>query len=240
MPPLPSAPPPAIHWEAGTAPARLVPGALHLWRIHAGTQPPALDARCATSLCAAEHARARRLRAPRHRHRFLVSHLAIREILGGYLHCAPAAVRFVQSPTGKPSLADAALPIEFNASTSGDLTLLALRLHEPLGIDVEMLSARVDMLGIARRMFSPAQTEQIGRLHGSARLVAFYAAWTALEARVKRDGRGLPGHREADPPDMALIHASALAGAICAIAGRGLPARHVWIARDWQEAAQAA
>ncbi|EIC22997.1 4'-phosphopantetheinyl transferase family protein [Thiorhodovibrio frisius] len=221
------------------------PGDLHLWRIHADAELPDLQARCQRTLSAAELARGQRLRMPNLRRRFLLSHYACRRIFGAYLGCAPEAIDFSYSATGKPRISapviragseigsGAGSGIEFNLSTTGDLTLLALRWQEPLGVDAEILCERGDTLGIARRMFGEAEAERLSRLQGEARLLAFYAAWTALEARVKRDGRGLPGHRQADAPEITVAHARPRGDAICAIAGRALPPLGDWITREW-------
>ncbi|WPL18635.1 holo-(acyl carrier protein) synthase 2 [Thiorhodovibrio winogradskyi] len=240
------------------------PGDLHLWRIHADAELPELEARCRATLSAAEFARGQRLRASNLRRRFLLSHYACRRIFGAYLDCEASAIDFAYSATGKPRITAPAAPIgsgvgygagsgawlgdglgdgtgmEFNLSTTGDLTLLALRWREPLGLDAEILCDRGDTLGIARRMFGDAEAERLRQLQAEERLLAFFTAWTALEARVKRDGRGLPGYRLPDTPDIQVAHARPRADALCAIASRTLPPpsdwiTREWIARDWQD-----
>lgn len=227
------APPPLLNWHRDASPPPLHQGALHLWRINADTPCEELDQQCRQILSPEEFARGQRLRLPVLRQRFLLSHVATRRIFGAYLGCAPETIVFAYSATGKPSIRAPATELEFNLSTSGDLTLLALRQGEPLGIDGEILRERIDPISIAKRMFDKTLVDQLSALQGKERLLVFYRAWTALEARVKRDGRGLPGHRQLDAPDIAVIHARPRADAICAIAGRCLPPCADWMPRDW-------
>jgi 4'-phosphopantetheinyl transferase len=224
---------PLLDWQPGTMTPSLSTNALHLWRIDADMALPDLYAWGERLLSAAELERARRLRLPKLRRRFVLSHLACRQILGAYLDCKPQAIEFVYSDTGKPGLGAPAGGLEFNLSTSGDLTLLGLRLGAPLGVDAELTRRRIELLGIAERMFNPACRERLRQLQGEEQRWAFYAEWTALEARVKRDGRGLAGHRAADGPEILVAHARPRADAICAIAGYQLPATRDWVARRW-------
>jgi 4'-phosphopantetheinyl transferase len=221
-----------IAWRRAKPPA-LHPGALHLWRIDADTIDDALVARCERILSPAELARGQRLRLTHLRRRFFLSHLASRQILGAYLNCAPEAIAFDYSPTGKPFIKAPATGLAFNLSTTGDLTLLAARLDEPVGVDAEIVRARVDPLAVAERMFGAAENRRLRQLGGEQQLLAFYTAWTEMEARVKRDGRGLAGHRERDAPDIRVAHARPRADAICAVASRDLPPLADWFTCDW-------
>lgn len=227
--------PPWLHWQPRTTPPSLQAGALHLWRINADAPLANLDALSERILSSAECARAARLRIPMLRQRFLKTHLISRRIFATYLDYAPQMIVFDYSPTGKPRILTPATTLEFNLSTTGDLSLLAVRLDEPLGLDCELLRESVDVIGIARRMFGVKEAERLARLHGKEQQLAFYLAWTALEARVKRDGRGLSGYRQMDAPDIDLYQAHARADAVCALAGRALPQPHDWLTLLWQD-----
>jgi 4'-phosphopantetheinyl transferase len=224
-----------LHWRSCAAPPSLQAGELHLWRIDADAPLAHLDALGERILSSAERARAARLRLPKLRRRFILTHLVSRQIFAGYLDCAPQALVFNYSPTGKPGIQAPNSALEFNLSTTGDLALLAVRLDEPLGLDCELLRESVDVIGIARRMFGVKEAERLARLHGKEQQLAFYLAWTALEARVKRDGRGLSGYRQMDAPDIDLYQAHARADAVCALAGRALPQPHDWLTLLWQD-----
>lgn len=231
-------PVPELGWSCPARIPALRPGRLQLWRIDADTELADLESQCRAELSEAELERGQRLRSAQLRHRFLLSHLASRRILGAYLSRSSAELEFHYSATGKPGLSAPGTRLEFNLSTTADLTLLAVRLEDPLGVDCELIRERVDPIGIARRMFGDLAAERLARLGDDDRLLAFYTAWTELEARVKRDGRGLAGYRDPDAPDIMVQHARPRADAICALAGRALPPAQDWLTFNWRPVAE--
>jgi 4'-phosphopantetheinyl transferase len=60
-----------------------------------------------------------------------------------------------------------------------------------LGVDCEWIRPRANLPTIARRLFEPATVAALEAAPESERLERFHIAWTALEADVKCDGRGL-------------------------------------------------
>jgi len=178
-------------------------------------------------LSAREQGRASRIRLARQRSAYLRVHAGLRLILAGYLGQAPERIRFEQGPQGKPSLPGA---LEFNLTTSGDLALVALRWRWPLGIDCERTLANRDHLAIARRLFAPAEVEHLRRARDEDRPSLFTRYWTALEARVKLDGRGLfqPPPAAAIPSEV--IHFTPQAGYLAAIASPQPPPLASWSA----------
>jgi 4'-phosphopantetheinyl transferase len=61
----------------------------------------------------------------------------------------------------------------------------------PVGVDVEIESARRPEQRIAARMFAPDERELLGGLDGDARRRLFHRCWVAKEAYAKGMGRGL-------------------------------------------------
>lgn len=173
-----------------------------------------------------------RLRSAEHRRRYLRTHTGCRRILALYLDIDPAEISFGYGPAGKPTITSHDRSPEFNLTNSGELALLAVSAEEPVGIDCELERTRGDLLAIARRMFSPEAEQTLAALPPATRLRQFHLHWTALEARVKADGRGLARHREPDPPGLAIAHAIAdeIDGrsAVCAVARCALPPADQW------------
>ena len=101
----------------------------------------------------AEQERAARFRCPADRVRFLVGRAALRQVLGTWLDCDPAALRFRYGPHGKPVLdgSEQTTP-HFNLAHSGNLILLAFHPSRPVGVDVERLRPGLDWRPIARRV----------------------------------------------------------------------------------------
>ena len=72
------------------------------------------------------------------------SRAALRLITAAHCKCHPAQLRFDSGQFGKPKLVShhsPRAPFHFNLSRSGDLCLIATCLDQPVGIDVERISA---------------------------------------------------------------------------------------------------
>jgi 4'-phosphopantetheinyl transferase len=218
-----------IGWsEPGSIPA-LEHNALQLWRIQCGEEGAAPSGLWRT-LAARERRKAEAFRNERHGLRYLRAHAGLRRILSFYLSAPPAAIEFRYGPAGKPSVEGGP---EFNLTTSADLALVAIRASRPVGIDCEQLHPRRDLPAIARRMFQPAEAALVTSASESERLQVFSSAWTALEARVKADGRGLFRSRTEPPmPALDVVHFAPQTGFVGAVAGPNLPPASEWVCLD--------
>lgn len=180
-------------------------GEVHLWTVTLSEVRGAADA-----LSGEERARHDRYHYPTDAQRFAARRAALRSVLGGYVGCAPSDIAFESGAAGKPALAGAG-PV-FNASSSGDIALIAVARDGVLGVDVEAGRAVTDADAIAERFFTPAECAALRRQPLADRLAAFYRLWTAKEALLKAVGTGLPGGLDrfevsadpASPP--ALLH----------------------------------
>jgi len=182
-------------------PARRVPpladNALHICCALASEHGQALP-RYTRYLSADELQRARRLRRPEHGERFIISRGLLRALLGSYLDCRPEAVQIALSPQGKPCLPApfSSAQLHFNLSHSRDAILFAMRLKEPVGVDVEYLCDSLDFVSLAGRFFSEPEHRDISSLAGLEQKKAFYTHWTRKEAYLKATGKGLSGLQE--------------------------------------------
>jgi 4'-phosphopantetheinyl transferase len=142
----------------------------------------------------AEQERAARFRRPEDRARFLVGRAALRQVLGTWLDCDPAALRFRYGPHGKPVLdrSEQATP-HFNLAHSGDLILMAFHPSRRVGVDVERLRPGLDWRPIARRILPAAAFSRLESQPPEQGNAAFLEAWCRLEARLKASGEGLAG-----------------------------------------------
>ena len=216
-------------WTPVVAAPPLHPGALHVWKIacgatdsHARDPWPLLSNR--------ERTRAEGLRFDHHRQRYVYAHAGLRLILSSYINIKPKSIEFKYGNAGKPGLSpESAQGVEFNMTTSGDLALVAVSMGAAVGIDCEHLRPRRDLDGIARRVFNKKETTALAVAPDHERLQVFYHAWTALEASVKADGRGLFRSRDVPPmPPLAVAHCIPEDGFIAAIARRTLPSAEAW------------
>ena len=176
-------------WGRQSAGGSCAPGEVHLWRIEvdrAARDAPVIG----PPLDAQEQERARRFHFDRDRDRFVACHVAMREILGAALGCAPAEIEYAYGPFGKPALA-ASRELEFNLSHTTGLALIALGRAGPLGVDVEIVRRDDPPLDVADRFFSPAELRELEATSPSDKAEAFFRCWTRKEAFIKALGLGL-------------------------------------------------
>ena len=135
-----------------------------------------------------ETVRAKRYHFDRHQRRFTVARAVMRLILARYLQCQPKELRFTYNKYGKPQLLNTSL--QFNLSHSGDLALLAIGNHYPLGIDLEFFSAR-PYEGIGKQLFSCKEIKALAHAPRHLKPFIFFHTWAQKEAFIKACGLGL-------------------------------------------------
>ena len=158
-----------------------------VWRVELD-QPPGVVAELRARLGTDERTRAGRLVAARERARFVVAHAALRQVLSEYGGTPPAAIRFERARHGKPYVAGGP---RFNLSHSGGRALIAVSERRELGVDLERVCAKRDLLGLAGRYFAPGERAVLEALPHEERLRAFYRCWTRKETYMKATGAGL-------------------------------------------------
>jgi 4'-phosphopantetheinyl transferase len=226
---------PTLAWRGGPIRCEVRPGALHLWRIRTDAAGIGL-AHGQSLLGERQRARAARMLHQPYRERYVRAHAGLREILSRYLDAPPGLLRFEYGPAGKPALADAALPLSFNLTTTGDLALVAVCAgvgpSTDIGVDCEWIRPRHDIEAVAERMFAPEVVRTLASAPQHERLARFYRAWTALEADAKADGRGLFRPRPAGAQPPAVLHCIPETDYIAAVARAILPPVTDWSTFD--------
>jgi 4'-phosphopantetheinyl transferase len=173
-----------------------LPGQVDLWRLDLSEHNWPLAG--PEVLCPEERERYARYKFARDARRFALRRTALRTILSTYTQVAPEDVKLApRNRFEKPGL-DALLDgdICFNASSSGDLGLVAVARGCEVGVDVEKLRPVGRYTEIAERYFTEAETRRLDALPERTRLRGFYRTWTAKEALLKALGIGLPGGLE--------------------------------------------
>lgn len=223
-----SQPIPMVYWEPFVPTYPLGTGDLHLWKIDCGPGGSSLDTQWVV-LSDRERERAGRLRLARHRERYVRAHAGLRRILSFYVKDQPHLIVFKYGSSGKPSLMGSENLVELNMTTSDDLALVAISRYRPVGIDCEKIRPRAELISMARRMFSTQEAEVIATAGDEDRADLFYRAWTAMEASVKADGRGLFRRRlQPETGTLEIAHFVPSEGFVAAVACAALPPPRAW------------
>lgn len=172
-------------------------------------------------LSPAERAQAARFVFERDRRTFILSHGALRQILGWFCGVDPAALCFRDEARGKPYLVDAPAGLQFNLSHCEGVCLVGVVRGPAIGVDVERLRALDDMDQLAKQCFSAAEQRELEALPEPLRYEAFFNAWTRKEAFIKALGDGLS--YPLDRFDVTL--APGAAPRVCAVRGSTVQAR---------------
>ncbi len=175
-----------------------------------------------------ELARARRLRSGVASKRWATSRWALREVLSRYLDEDPAAIALGRGEHGKPELASEPARLEFNLSHSGELALVAVSRGRPVGVDVERIAPRRDLLALAQRSLDSDAIRTVRAAGEGQRAAAFYAAWTRHEARVKCGGGGFGGPPPTAPLAVTQLDVGAGYAAATAVPGETAPAHRLY------------
>ena len=165
---------------------------IHVWHAALDREEKVLG-QLESTLSLEEKARADRFHFVNDRNRFVVARGLLRELLGRYLHEAPAGLEFSYGQHGKPALSgrNASSGISFNLSHSSGLVVYAIARERNLGVDVEHV--RPDSAGedIAKRYFSAREVSDLRTLPPEKRVEGFFHCWTRKEAYLKATGMGL-------------------------------------------------
>ena len=150
--------------------------------------------------------------------RRLVRH-ALSDILAAHLDCLPADVRLISTPGQALRLDLAGTTIGLSVSHAAGLSLLAIHLTGPVGIDLMPSVSTPDWLKeiprLAHDYLGPQVAAQLAALPLDEQAASFAAAWTKLEASLKCRGVGLDEWRTA--PQEAIHHCQSFS--LCLPAG---------------------
>lgn len=123
------------------------------------------------------------------KHRYLLSHVACRNILSLYTGIAANKICYTVNEHGKPALSQ--IDFFFNMSHSHDLAVIGISHNSHLGVDVEIIQPKPDWLKLAQRFFHVNEVEYLKSQKLSFQETAFLQIWTRKESFIKALGTGL-------------------------------------------------
>jgi 4'-phosphopantetheinyl transferase len=134
-----------------------------------------------TLLNVEERAQAERYRSERDRERFAAAHGVLRLLLADYLTVAPADLRFVAGPHGKPDVVRSSgragsRKLRFNLAHSGERALFGFADGRALGVDLEEIDARSPRSSAEK--FLPGRAAHILAHAPAERPQVFTRLWT--------------------------------------------------------------
>ena len=161
-----------------------------VWRVSIRDFSPDSVQWMESILSAEENRRAARFHFNIDRHRFILSHGALRDILACYLYLSPEDIQFKIGEQGKPAIASET-NLNFNLSHSGDFVLIAIASSHKVGVDVEKHRQDMEHEKIANRFFSEREQSELEKLPNDQKMIGFFNCWTRKEAYIKAHGLGL-------------------------------------------------
>ncbi|MFZ4683206.1 MAG: 4'-phosphopantetheinyl transferase family protein [Terrimicrobiaceae bacterium] len=171
----------AISWSNGLGEIpELETGACHLWELQPSHAYAAL-------LGPRETERYHAVTNEEVKISFATSQGGLRTICAIYQKCHPSEIRLERAEHGKPFLAGGP---HFNLSHTAGRIFAAFS-PQPLGLDVESASRRVQARALAAKFFSPTEAARVCALDEAAAQAAFLRYWVGKEATVKLSGDGI-------------------------------------------------
>jgi len=143
------------------------------------------------SLSDAERARAARFGTRQLRDRYVMGRGSLRTILAAALGVSPASVPIVRGTRGRPQLAGAPAPFDFNVSHTADIAIVGIVRHGRIGVDVERLDRTINVEGIARKFMTPGERDWLAAKDADAARRDLLTLWTCKEAMSKATGDAL-------------------------------------------------
>ena len=133
--------------------------------------------------------RANRFHFEKHRERFIRGRAFLRMVVGEQLEIAAKDLVLTKNEFDKPFVAGN--PIHFNLSHSSSVAVLAISENEPIGIDIELVDRKVEVLELGKMVFTENEIALLEKLPENKAKHLFFKFWTAKEAYLKMLGTGL-------------------------------------------------
>lgn len=171
-----------------------IAGEVHLWYID-------LDNHFENHLSDEEQQRANGMRLQKVKRRFIAGRSALRSILARYLNQSPTMQQFSYGEHGRPSLNPNPAQLDFNLSHCRSNALLGISSTSRIGVDIEQLRPRKNLLAIAKKQFGEQQYQLLSAMDETDRIRHFFELWTRMEAQLKARGGSIFGNPNQPSPE---------------------------------------
>lgn len=160
---------------------------VHIWSIDLQAPEEAVQ-RARACLSPDERERADAYRFRDSARTYTLTRAVLRSLLARELDSLPERIEFRYEENGKPFLKDPSLPIRFNVTHSGGIAGCAISFATDVGLDIEQLRPKPDLLQLATRFFHPSEFKWIASLPVTVQQQEFYRTWVRKEAYIKATG----------------------------------------------------
>ena len=164
---------------------------VHIWRTDICQLSPELVASYLPLMSEQEQQRNRRFRSEQSRVADMITRVFARTVLSHYADIEPADWTFSQGEHGKPEVSNKGINLRFNLSHSSKMVACAVSRSHAIGLDIEYIKRKNDVLAIADRYFSKPELNALFSLPVDQQQDRFFDYWTLKEAYIKADGRGI-------------------------------------------------
>ncbi|MEM5383780.1 4'-phosphopantetheinyl transferase superfamily protein [Paraburkholderia phymatum] len=163
--------------------------AVHVWILDEHAIGQACSS-LAYTLSQDERQHARAYRHESDRNNFIARRSMLRWLIGVYLRSKPESLSFDVTRFGKPALQwPRGTRLAFNVSHTDGIAVLAFALNCRVGIDVERRIDCIDLMSVARGIFSPVEESALAMARTDP-AATFLGIWTRKEALLKALGSG--------------------------------------------------
>lgn len=170
---------------------------IHVWKVRWRALPHSFEEAALSLLSSEEILRRERYKMPDDRARFTAARGLLRHLGGLYRECDGKNLTIGESAHGKPFFEGAKDTLSFNVSHSGEWIFLAFAAGIPVGIDVQQMTERPNIMKIARAVFHPDEIAALEKEKAAeVKRHLFYTLWARKEAVIKAAGDGLHGAME--------------------------------------------
>jgi 4'-phosphopantetheinyl transferase len=122
---------------------------------------------------------------------FSIRHNLLRIILGDYLNCDPAKIKFNSNHHQKPHISNPNTPIQFNISSSSNRFVAAFCHQHTIGVDIELIRPFDEIPQMINDYCTKEESDWINSQPDEIMTAAFFEIWSKKEALVKAIGKGL-------------------------------------------------
>jgi 4'-phosphopantetheinyl transferase len=165
----------------------------HVWWASTDVLPTAIAASYRRLLSNEERVHLNNLPLEEGRREYLVARGLVRMVLSLYEPVPATAWRFRRDAYGRPSISGplTALPLDFNISHARGVAVCIVGVARRVGVDVEQLDHRVDVMEVAPHALTPSEKADLAAIPAGSRRRRFLEYWTCKESYTKAHGQGL-------------------------------------------------